>query len=153
MALILTDTNLLLRSADSGAAMHSLAVGSISALIAAGHDMCVTPQNFFEFWSAATRPKKDNGIGWDAEFVVSEIERIRREFVVLADRPEILDLWLPLARSLDIKGKRAHDARLAAIMGAHGVLHLLTFNGKDFASFPNVTVLAPADVVAGNIAL
>lgn len=151
MALVLTDTNLLLRSADTGAVMHSRAVEAINKLMEAGHDLCVIPQVCFEFWSVATRPAKDNGMGWASSVVASEIERIRREFVMLTDRPEILDLWLTLVKSHDIKGKRAHDARLAAAMSAHGVRHLLTFNGGDFAGFPGIVVLPPDDVIAGTI--
>ena len=37
-------------------------------------------------------------------------------------------------------------------MKTHGMTHLLTFNGKDFARFPGVTVLDPALVAAGGLA-
>lgn len=44
------------------------------------------------------------------------------------------------------QGKVAHDARYVAAMRAHGLTHLLTFNGADFARFPGITVLDPHTV-------
>jgi predicted nucleic acid-binding protein len=33
-----------------------------------------------------------------------------------------------------------HDARLAAVMLAHGVNHILTFNVDDFRRYPGIVV-------------
>jgi hypothetical protein len=33
-------------------------------------------------------------------------------------------------------------------MHAHGITHILTLNGADFARYPDITALAPADVLA-----
>ena len=49
------------------------------------------------------------------------------------------------------KGKRTHDAKIAALMAAQQVAHLLTFNGAHFASFPHVRVLDPVKVAAGEV--
>jgi hypothetical protein len=48
-----------------------------------------------------------------------------------------------------VSGKKAHDARLVAAMLAHGLSRLLTFNVSDFARYPGITVLEPAQVLAG----
>ena len=45
-----------------------------------------------------------------------------------------------------VLGKQAHDTRLVALMEAHGLTHLLTFNAGDFARFPGVTCVEPADI-------
>jgi predicted nucleic acid-binding protein len=66
--------------------------------------------------------------------------------IVLADT----NLWL---RSVD-PGAAQHDVAKrarAALMKAHDVKHLLTFNDADFTSFPDVIVLDPAKVAAGKI--
>jgi hypothetical protein len=39
-------------------------------------------------------------------------------------------------KQLPVHGERVHDARIVAVLQAHAVEHLLTFNGADFvASF------------------
>jgi predicted nucleic acid-binding protein len=50
---------------------------------------------------------------------------------------------------LEIKGKNAHDARLAAAAMRHGVPALLTFNADDFKRFERLTILTPALVLEG----
>jgi predicted nucleic acid-binding protein len=45
-----------------------------------------------------------------------------------------------------ISGKQVHDARLAAIMEAHGVASILTFNTRDFSRYPGLTATDPAAV-------
>jgi predicted nucleic acid-binding protein len=42
-----------------------------------------------------------------------------------------------------VRGKNAHDARLVAAMLVHGLTHVLTFNGKDFARFGEIAVIPP----------
>jgi predicted nucleic acid-binding protein len=58
----------------------------------------------------------------------------------------MLPHWLTLVAQHDIKGRRTHDARLVAVMLAHRVTHLLTFNTGDFASFTNISLVHPSDL-------
>jgi predicted nucleic acid-binding protein len=46
-----------------------------------------------------------------------------------------------------VKGKQVHDARLVAMMEAHGITHILTLNGADFARYPGIVVIDPAGVI------
>ena len=50
---------------------------------------------------------------------------------------------------LSVKGKQAHDARLAAAMLRHSVTHLLTYNTSDFQRYPEITALSPVSVLDG----
>ena len=68
-----------------------------------------------------------------------------RRFTLLPDRDELPARWHDLARSLAIKGYRAHDARLVAAMQCYGITRLLTFNGRDFAGL-GVTIVDPPAV-------
>ncbi|HEY9611556.1 hypothetical protein [Allocoleopsis sp.] len=45
--------------------------------------------------------------------------------------------------SYQLQGKRVHDARLVAVILAHGVTHLLTFNPDDFRSINEIVVVHP----------
>jgi hypothetical protein len=46
-----------------------------------------------------------------------------------------------------VQGVQVHDARLVAYMQAHGVAHILTLNGADFARYPGITAIAPTDLL------
>jgi len=45
-----------------------------------------------------------------------------------------------------VSGRQVHDARLAAVMLAHGVSHVLTFNVEDFRRYPGIVTVNPHDV-------
>ena len=60
---ILIDTNVLLRSAEPGHAHYQSSVDSIDILRRMGHELTIVPQVLYEFWSVATRPIVNNGLG------------------------------------------------------------------------------------------
>jgi predicted nucleic acid-binding protein len=151
MARILTDTNIWLRVVDPDAAQHSLAVNAVARLLAEGHEICLCPQNLIEFWAVATRPVDANGLGWTPEESASEIAGLESRFALLPDTPEIFNHWKTLVRTHAIRGKRTHDARLAAVYLAHRAQALLTLNPTDFASFPALRLLDPAQADAWNL--
>lgn len=103
----------------------------------------ITSQNIVEFWVVATRPTQVNGLGWSVEQTRTEIEQILSQFPQLEETPQIFPHWLNLVTSYQIQGKRVHDARLVAVMLAHGVTHLLTFNPDDFRSINEIVVVHP----------
>ena len=151
MALVLADTNLWLRVADATSAHHVSAQAALDKLERAGHDICVTPQVFIEYWAVGTRPVTANGLGWSAHKVDAEIDVLTAKFALLLDTSRIFTHWRFLMKHSPIHGKRTHDARLAAVMLSYNVAHILTFNGSDFRSFPHVTVLDPNDVASGAV--
>jgi predicted nucleic acid-binding protein len=53
--LILTDTNVLLRSLYPDHPYYSAAGNAIAALRLRGDTPCIAPQNLIEFWAVATR--------------------------------------------------------------------------------------------------
>ena len=67
MASYLSDTNLLLRMADPTSEQHAIATQALVRLLGRGDEIYLTPQNFIEFWAAATRPVGANGFGWTSE--------------------------------------------------------------------------------------
>jgi predicted nucleic acid-binding protein len=142
----LLDTNVLLRAVQEEADDHTIAISAISLLAGRGEDLVVTPQVLIEFWSVATRPTDVNGLGWSVQLVDEEVTRLLDQFPMLVDRPEVFAHWLQIVRSHEVKGKRVHDARLVAIMRAHRVAHLLTFNVDDFKGHPDMTIVHPRDV-------
>jgi predicted nucleic acid-binding protein len=70
---------------------------------------------------------------------------------LLPDMPAIFTHWERIVVTYGVQGKQAHDARLVAVMKAHGINQLLTFNVGDFAPFASgegITVVDPAAAVA-----
>jgi len=143
MAYCLLDTNILLYLANGRASEHGAAKGTVTRMLAAGDRLAIAAQVLFEFWSVATRPVSANGLGWTAAQTRTAIDGFRGRFAVLAEPPEVVDLWLDLVATHDLKGKRVHDAHLLATMKANGIARLLTFNVTDFPTDAAFTILAP----------
>ena len=147
MAKYLFDTNIFLRLSDRISANYALARDATYILIEQGHKCCLTSQIIIEFWVVATRPTEVNGLGWTPERTKNQINQFLTRFTVLEETPEIFTLWFQLVTDYNIKGKRTHDIRLLAVMKAHSITHLLTFNPDDFVPLPNIIILQPQDLL------
>lgn len=148
--MILFDTNLLTRLTSTAHPHGIVARTAIHKLLSAGEHVAIVPQNLYEFWAVATRnpgprPGGENGLGLTTAQASQWLGFFRRRFTLLPDRDDLPDRWHDLVRTLEIRGFRAHDARLAAAMQCYGISRLLTFNGGDFKNLP-VTVVDPASV-------
>ena len=75
--------------------------------------------------------------------MVAEIEQTFE--LLLSDEAMVYQHWKRLIVERRVTGQRVFDARLVAVMLAHGIARLLTFNGADFAGL-GVTVLEPQAV-------
>jgi predicted nucleic acid-binding protein len=56
---------------------------------------------------------------------------------------DIFPMWRKLVTDHSVCGKRAHDARLVAVMLAHRISSIVTLNAEDFRSFKEITVFEP----------
>ena len=125
---------------------HRAAVTATLRLIERGEELYVAAQSIAEFWSAATRPSAQNGLGLDIVAVASAVAEIERTFaLLLADEAAIYEQWKRLIVEQRVTGRRVFDARLVAVMLVHGIARLLTFNGADFAGL-GIVVLEPQTV-------
>jgi predicted nucleic acid-binding protein len=149
---ILLDTNILVRNADPTDAHFSTVSTAIRTLHARGEDLCVVPQNIYEFWATATRPLSANGLGLTASECRTRVSQIKQRFRLLPDMPALYDEWEALVVTHACHGRVSFDARLVAAMRTHGIARILTFNGSDFARFPGFMVIDPV-TVAGSSAL
>ena len=148
MANYLVDTNVLLRMSDRTSPVHLLAGQAAATLLRENHQLWITGQNLIEFWVVATRPLNVNGLGWSINQTRAELLNILSQFPQLAETPAIFSHWLSLVTTYQIQGKRVHDARLVAVMLAHGVTHLLTFNADDFRAMSEIVTIHPQQVGA-----
>jgi predicted nucleic acid-binding protein len=142
----LVDTNVLLRRLEPAHDHHRDALDSIARLIESGETLHVAAQSIGEFWAAATRPPAQNGLGLDIAAVASAVDEIERTFgLLLSDEAMVYGHWKRLIVGQRMTGRRIFDARLVAVMLAHGIARLLTFNGADFARL-GIIVLDPQAV-------
>jgi predicted nucleic acid-binding protein len=142
----LVDTNVLLRQFEPAHHHHRAAVTATLRLIESGETLHVAAQSIGEFCAAATRPSAQNGLGLDIAAVASAVDEIERTFaLLLADETIVYGHWKRLILGQQVTGRRVFDARLVAVMLAHGIARLLTFNGADFAGL-GVVVLDPQAV-------
>ncbi len=143
--MILIDSNILVRYANLNDPLYSHVDQLINRLFAHGEQLCIVPQNIYEFWSVASRPIANNGLGMSiAEAEVSK-QRFIQFFKFLPDHPRLYSEWESLVVHYQCKGKVCHDARLIAAMLTHSISTLLTFNIPDFTRFQGRITLMDAN--------
>ena len=72
--------------------------------------------------------------------VLAQLEAFLPSFAVLDEPAEVADLLCGLVRRHQIRGKRIHDANIVAVMLAHGVHRLATYNRADFSPFDGIAL-------------
>ncbi|MBI4670946.1 MAG: type II toxin-antitoxin system VapC family toxin [Chloroflexi bacterium] len=143
----LADTNILARFVDKRHPHSSVARAALKTLAYEEYTLYVTSQNVIELWNVITRPADKNGLGRTPTEAYRILRLVERFFVVLPDTPQIYQEWRRLVIEYQVSGVQVHDARLVAAMRVHGVSHILTFNGKDFARYrrEGIVAVAPDD--------
>lgn len=142
--MILFDTNIALRLADSKHPHHVIAATAIAVLTKRGEDFVIVPQTVYEFWTVATRPIAVNGLGLSIAECQVEISDLKAVATLLPDQPGLFTEWEKLVTTHQCQGKAAHDARLVAAMQTHGLTQIITFNFADFRRYAGLTVIDPA---------
>jgi len=107
----------------------------------------VCTQVLAEYWVVATRPCAVNGMGLGTEVAAAEIDKIMGAFDSLVEPADGSLRWRDLVARHRVIGKPAHDARIAALMLAHGVTRILTLNPDDFARYSDITAVTPQEIV------
>jgi predicted nucleic acid-binding protein len=143
---VLVDPNILVRAVERRHPLMRTARLALLALVRNGEELCVTPQNIAEFWNVCTRPMNLNGLGNSITGTDKLTLRIETFFTVLAGSMEAFRIWRRLIVEDEVRGAKVHDARLAALMQAHGIKQILTFNTGDFKRFSNVVTVHPTEL-------
>lgn len=145
--LILADTGILLRLFNTADPLHAPVAAAVTTLRARGDRFAFAFQNAAEFWNVCTRPAAARGgLGLDAAESDRRLALVEAGFSLLSESPAVYGIWRQLVVAHGVQGKQVHDARLAALMAANGITHILTLNGADFARYPGLICLDPASV-------
>jgi predicted nucleic acid-binding protein len=145
---MLVDTSVLIRALQPHHPLFISADRAIRLLPGRGRRLHIVAQNLIELWVVATRPLGENGLGMTPSDAAAELSRIKSMFLFLPETPAIYPAWEALVLKHAVSGKPSHDARLVAAMQVHGLTAVLTFDKTDFARFPGIQVIHPADVTA-----
>jgi predicted nucleic acid-binding protein len=149
--LILADSGILIRLQEPTDPQHGSIFAAVQSLLSQGHGIATATQNMAEFWNVCTRPGvARGGLGLDNTETDRRARIIENTLLVLSEPPTAYAIWRRLVVSLSILGKQVHDARLVALMQAHGITHILTLNGKDFARYPGITVIDPTSAAGAS---
>ncbi len=143
----LLDTNVLLRYCDVDSSEHSLCVDAVRNAVACGNEISVCAQVLIEHWAVATRPLSSNGLGLEPSQADMQIAFALNAFYCVAEPPDMADRWREVARAHAVRGKQAHDARIAALMLARGITHILTLNSSDFTRYDGITPVTPQQLL------
>src|SRR3954466_7369492 len=127
--MILLDTNILVHYASATSPAFSTVDKAITTLRSSGEQLCVVPQNIYEFWAVATRPIASNGLGLSIPECQVQVARIRRLFLFIPDQPTLFAEWETLVGTHSCSGRVSYDARIVAAMRTHGLTQILTTNG------------------------
>jgi predicted nucleic acid-binding protein len=139
----LVDTNILIRSVQTAHPVHGEVARVVNILVAREDELFVIAQNLIEFWSVATRPIPNNGLGLTIGQVRQELTKLKALFAILPDTSDIFSEWEQLVVQHHVLGRQVYDTRLVAAMVVHNLSHLLTFNTADFKRFTAVTAVSP----------
>lgn len=109
-------------------------------------------QGVSEFWNVCTRPSTARGgLGLTVAQADLHLGHLERQIAIQFESARSYAIWRRLVVTHRVQGVQVHDARIAALMLADGISHILTYNRKDFTRFPGISALSPADVMAGTI--
>jgi predicted nucleic acid-binding protein len=142
----LVDTNILLLAAQPTHPMNEAAARALKILMERDESLAVAIQNIAEFWDVATRPSKNNGLGFTIEEAKTELAKLEGFFEIVSENTASYAAWKTLVTTRRVSGVEVHDARLAAVMKAHGITKILTFNNRDFARFDGIEAILPDQI-------
>ena len=142
--IVLVDTGILVRYFQPHDAAYPPIHSTLARLQTGGDQITTSLQNLSEFWNVCTRPKPARGgLGLSIAETDRRLTVLEQGLPILDEHPDTYPIWRGLVVRHAVSGRQVHDTRLAALMLAHGITHILTLNGSDFTRFPGITVIDP----------
>ncbi len=101
------------------------------------------PQIIAEYWRVVTATASQRGgFGWDVGKADLAVQTLESSYEMLADGPAVYGRWRQIVLAFHVTGASIFDARLVALMVAHGLTHILTFNDDDFRRYTPLGIIA-----------
>jgi predicted nucleic acid-binding protein len=148
--IVLADSGILLRLVHRTDPFHQDVRTAVRTLKQRGDELVTSPQNLAEFWNVCTRPvTARGGFGYSLADTEKKLRVVERIVGLLPETPSGYSIWKKLVVQHGVKGVQVHDARVVALLTAHGLTHLLTLNPADFLRYQGITVLTPGGIMTG----
>ena len=141
---LFVDTNILIYTTNESSPWHGLANAALQEARQLGVEVIVSTQVLREYLAAATRLSGTSS-GIPLADIFENLQTFQREFTVVEDTRVVLATLINLAQNVPVAGKQVHDANIVAAMQVHGIRHLLTNNGEDFARFVQFITVVPLE--------
>ena len=71
-----------------------------------------------------------------------------QRFPMAEETLQLFPTWLEMVSTQRISGKRAHDARIVAIIKNAFIDSILTLNPSDFSNISEITIVHPRQFIA-----
>lgn len=149
---ILLDTGILLRAFVKADPLNPSIRQAIVEYRRQREDLVTAFQNVAEFSNVSTRPvSARGGYGIPVAKVALRVRFVERLCRRLFENERSYEIWRHLIDRYDLSGVSVHDARLVAIMQAHGVDRILTTIERDFRRYEpeGIVVVTPQSAAAG----
>lgn len=146
-SLLLLDTNVLLAATDVSRDSHLLCTELFRLPARTGVHLVTIGPILREYLVVATRPVEVNGLGLHTTDAVRNIRAFRTRTHLLPESPEVHRELVALVEAHALKGKRIHDANLAAAAGYHHVSAIVTDSTDDYAAISPVPVISSRSAV------
>lgn len=134
------DTNVLLASTDTSRSQHAVALAFLQEGLTGQQRIFASGQIFREYLVVATRPIEANGLGLTSSAALENIREFQSCIQLLDENTDATEQLLSLVKTHGLKGKRIHDANIAATMRAHGLTRIRTSNPHDFEPFKGIEI-------------
>jgi len=141
---LLIDTNVLIYAVDDSSKHHTASRSVLDRAQSENGNLCTAPQNFAEFFSLVTNPRRVTS-PQSVEEALKTVEAMM-SLPGLGVLPVPLDVvmrWIELCRKHSVKGAGIYDLQIVATMQANGVHRIATFDAADFQPFPEIEVVIP----------
>ena len=140
---LFVDTNILICGTDASSPLASAAETELEQWRQQGTELYISVQVLREYLAVTTRPAPAQTVLPDYPAILANMASFRSEFHVLEDTRLVSEKLGELVRRFEVKGRQVHDASIAATLLTHGLQHLLTHNGRDFARFSPHLIVHP----------
>jgi predicted nucleic acid-binding protein len=131
----MVDSNALICYLKSSDPQHTAAANAIEGLTERGYILHITARSIIEFWAVTSRPGVVNDFGWDVGRSEASVPLLLASFDFLSGTVAVFTEWHRLMTSKSLIGRQVHDARLMAVMKAHGLSDILILTAGDFQCY------------------
>lgn len=141
----LIDTNVLVYALFAQRPEHAASLALLESAQEPAPNLVVAPQNLAEFYAVVTNPRRVS-TPLSGAAARAEVEK----FTLLAglrilDVPsDVVGRWQALLGRYPVTGRAFYDVQLVAVMLAHDVRRIYTFDRKDFERFRELELLTPS---------